>query len=204
MWGNGPTVIATLRLEPMGGIDVMATDVLDSTYRNEIVVSTRPLTYASFGVMEARAFAGVIAPGMDIGMLPLAEKTSRAIMLTDGFGAQKMNTVAYELLKEFDSNLGTLNASKPTRANLLRPELVVNRMNDDSLKLPSPYETLRPNARVRVTREPHIGQSGKVTDISKMPQLLESGLRAIVATVSLTNTGQIVKVPLANLEAIGG
>jgi hypothetical protein len=204
VWGNGPTVIATLRLEPMGGVDVMATDVLDSAYRNEIVVSSRPLTYATFGVMEARAFAGIIAPGMDVSLLPLAEKTPRAIMLTDGFGAQKMNTVAYEFLKEFDSNLGTLNASKPTRANLLRPELVINRLNDDSLKLANPYEGLRPNARVRVTRDPYMGQAGKVTDISKMPQLLDSGLRAIVATVSLTNTGQVVKVPLANLEAIGG
>lgn len=205
VWGNGGSVIATIRLEPMGGIDAMATDVLDTAYRSEIVVSSVPLTYASFEVMEARGFAGVIAPGADASLLHLLEKSSKAIMLTDGFGAQKMNAAALELLREVDGFLATLNASKPTRGSLLRPELIINRgSGQDMLRAANPYEALRVNTRVRLTRDPYVGLIGKVLEIGRVPQLLDSGLRALVATVMIPTTGQTIRVPLANLEIIGG
>jgi transcription antitermination factor NusG len=203
VWGNGVTVIATMRLEPSGGIDVMPRDVLDTTYKNEIVISTRPLTYASFEVLETRGFAGIIAPGMPAHLLPLAEKTERAIMLTDGFGAARMNVVTFDLLKEFDSYLATLNASRPTRWNMVRPELVINRSGDDALRPANPYEPLRRGARVRLTRDPYQGQTGKVAEISRVPQPVDGGLRAITVTVDL-NIGAQVRVPLANVEIIGG
>ncbi|MFQ3647098.1 MAG: hypothetical protein SNJ54_10260 [Anaerolineae bacterium] len=205
VWGNGRSVIATLRMEPSNGIDQLPTETLDPAFKGEIVISTRPLTAQSFHVMSARGFAGVIAPSMPAELLPLAENEPRAIMLTEGFGVPRMNSGALDLLKEMDGFLATLNANKPSRAHLLRPELVVNRGSvDQSLRAPNVYEPLKVNARVRVTREPHQGQVGKVLELPKLPQRFESGLRAPAARLLLLNTNEQVVVPLANLELIGG
>lgn len=205
LWGNGRSVIATLRLEPMSGIDVMAADTIDTAFRGEIVISSRPVTYASMEVMDTRGFAGIIAPGAEASLLPLLEKSAKAIMLTDGFGVQRMNYATYELLKEMDGFLATLNASRPTRGSLLRPELIVNRAgNQEALRAPNPYEALHVNTRVRITRDPHLGQVGRVTALGNEVELLDTGLRTMAADVLITNTGQSVRVPVLNLEAIGG
>lgn len=205
VWGNGRSVIATLRLEPNAGIDTLPTDTLDTAYKGEIVISSRPLTAQSFAVIHARGFAGVIAPSMPATLLPLAENSSSAVMLTEGFGAARMNTAALDLLKEMDGFLATLNASQPSRASLLRPELIVNRGNvDQEVRAPNPFEPLKVNTRVRVTREPHQGQIGRVLELPRAPQRLPSGLRAPVARLLLLSTNEQVIVPLANLEAVGG
>jgi hypothetical protein len=168
------------------------------------VISTRPLTPLSLQVMTARGFAGVIAPSMPAKLLPLAETSSKAIMLTEGFGQARMNAAALDLLREMDGSLATLNASKPTRASLLRPELVVNRSADQNLLAPNPYEPLRVNTRVRITREPHQGQIARVLELIKLPQLFASGLRAPAVRLLLLHTNEQVTVPIANLEVIGG
>ncbi len=204
LWGNGRSVIATLRMEPADGIDSLPLDTLDPSFRGEIVISTRPLTPLSLQVMTARGFAGIIAPSMPAKLLPLAEASSKAIMLTEGFGQARMNAAALDLLREMDGSLATLNASKPTRASLLRPELVVNRSADQNLPAPNPYEPLRANTRVRITREPHQGEVALVQELIKLPQLFASGLRAPAVRLLLLHTNEQVTVPIANLEVIGG
>lgn len=205
VWGNGRSVIATLRLEPTKGIDSLPVETLDPAYKGEIVISSSPLTAQSFVVMNARGFAGVIAPSMPSSLLPLAEASPHAVMLTEGFGVARMNTAAADLLKEMDGFLATLNANRPSRGSLLRPELIVNRSNaDPNLRAPNPYEPLKVNARVRVTREPYQGQSGRVLELPRAPQLLPSGLRAPVVRLMLLSTNEQVVVPLANVEAVGG
>jgi hypothetical protein len=205
LWGNGRSVIATLRMEPSNGIDSLPLDTLDTAFKGEIVISSRPLTPLSFQVMTARSFAGVIAPSMPAELLPLAKICPSAVMLTEGFGQARMNTAALDLLREMDGFLATLNASKPSRAHLLRPELVVNRSGaHQDVRAPNLYEPLRVNARVRITREPHQGQIARVLELIKLPQLFESGLRAPAVRLLLLNTNEQVVVPLANLEVIGG
>jgi len=205
VWGNARSVIATLRMEPSGGIDSLPVDTLDTAFRGEIIVSSRPLTSASFYVMDARAFAGVIAPGMPSELIALAAQSPRAVMLTEGFGQARMNAAAYDLLREMNGFLATLNASQPTRTSLLRPELIVNRgSTEQNVRAANPFEPLRVNMRVRVTREPYQGQVGRTTELSRLPQMLEGGLRALTATLTLTNSNLSVRVPVVNLEVIGG
>jgi hypothetical protein len=42
VWGNGRDVIAVMHMEPSQGIESIALNALDTTYRSEIIVTTRP------------------------------------------------------------------------------------------------------------------------------------------------------------------
>jgi len=203
VWGNGGNVIATMRLEPSRGIETIQREALDLTYKNEIVVTARPLTLAALEVAEVRRFAGIVAPSMPIELLPMVQDTDRAIFLTEGFGNYRMSVPTFELLKEFDSYQVTLDAHLPRRWDVRRPELVINRTINDMVPAPDPYLTLKKGQRVRITREPHVGNIARVLNLPKNPMPLENGLLVPCARVEIATTGNQINVPLANLEYIG-
>jgi hypothetical protein len=203
VWGNGKTVIATMRLEPPSGLDKLERESLDLNYKNEIIVTNRPLTKDSFDVMEIRTIAAVIAPSMDISLLPIALASEKGVLLTEGFGESRMNASAYDLLKEYDSYQATLNAYLSSRWDVRRPEVVVNRIGDANLPTPNAFESLRRGSKVKITREPYLGIMAKVLELVRVPQEIDNGLRVMVARVELNTTGAQVYVPLANIEFIG-
>jgi hypothetical protein len=56
---------------------------------------------------------------------------------------------------------------------------------------------------IRVTRAPYAGQSGVVEGLPEQAAAVEGGLRVPVASVRLT-TGEVVTIPIANVEAFAG
>ncbi len=201
VWGSGKTVIATLRMEPPTGIDTIPLEALDTTYKNEIVVTTHPLTPQSLRVAEARNFAGLVAPSMPIQLINRVAQLEKAVLLTEGFGTIPMNEMAVTALKDFDSYQAVLDAYLPRRWEARRPELVIHRRTEDTLTPPDFRQTLRRGMRVRITRAPYTGQIGKISDLPERPLALENGLAVPVARVDLVSG--TVEIPLANLELSG-
>lgn len=202
VWGNGRSVIAIMRMEPKEGIENIALNQLDTTYKNEIIVTMRPLTQDGLRVAEIRSFAGIIAPSINANLLEYASQAQRAILLTEGFGQIRMSSAIATLLQEFDSFQMTLDAYQPQRWEERRPEIVVNRASSTA---PAPAELnirLQRGIRVRITRDPYAGLFGKVADIPRLPIALDNGLRVPGAMIELIN-GDTVAVPLANLEIAG-
>lgn len=201
IWGSGKTVIATLRMEPAKGLESIPLEALDITYKNEIVVTTRPLTSQALRVAEVRSFAGLIAPSMPSYLLKQVQKFDKPVLLTEGFGNISMSETILAVLKDFDSYPAVLDAYAPRRWEARRPEVVIHRRTDETLTAPDFRMTLRRGMRVRVSRAPYTGQIGKVIDIPERPLLLENGLSVPAARVELI-TGT-VEIPLANLEFSG-
>ena len=85
-----------------------------------------------------------------------------------------------------------------------RPEVFINLPSRSGDRPPPPRisHALRVGESVRLTREPHPGSVGEISDLPKTPQLLDNGLRVLCARVGLV-TGESVLVPLANLEVLG-
>lgn len=202
VWGNGGSVISTLRMEPPGGVETIPPDELDNTYRNEVVVTRRPITPRVLEVMTGRIFAGLIAPSMDSSLLDQVLELNNRVMLTEGFGNIRMSQAILALLQEFDSYQVTLDTHTPQRWSSRRPELVINRSTDEP---PPPVDwqiSLRRGMRVRISRTPHSGVAGRILELLDTPVELENGLRVPGARVEI-GPDEIVEVPLANLELAG-
>ncbi len=204
VWGNNRRVITTMRIEPEEGMTKIEADDLVLRYKGAVVVTQNPITLASLEVLRDRGLVGVIAPSMDISLVPLAMETNAAILLTEGFGNIRMSRVILSLFEKFNEKQITLDAYMPNRWENRFPEVVVNRTprKDSPPRRPNPLLVLRNNMTVRVVREPFIGQTGKVVEIPKLPVQLDNGLRVLCARVELS-TGEQVFVPLTNLEVLG-
>jgi len=201
VWGNDQRRIASLRLEPADGIESLAPDSFDQAYRNEIVATTHPLSERGLYIAQERNFAGLIAPSMSAALIERVMAMETAIMLTEGFGSLTLSEQALALLREFDSYQAILDAYRPRRTAARRPELVIPRSGEAPPAL-DPQLALRRGSKVRITREPHYGQQGKIVDLPRGLLRLPNGLRVPCATVDL-GLGKVVQIPLANLE-VGG
>jgi hypothetical protein len=126
-------------------------------------------------------------------------------MLTDGFGLGGMCEPAFNLLAGNSGREAWLNATTGDRFAGKRPEIIIPLPSPSSLTPPPPSdgEPLKEGKRVRVLRGPDAGRVGTVIGLSDKPMALPSGLRAMVAAVTLEESlgsRPTITVPFANLE----
>jgi hypothetical protein len=205
VWGNDHSTIATLRIEPEAGIENIISDQLEMRYLGAVIVTKRQLKPKALAVMEEQGFAGIIAPSMDYTMREQVLAANGAVMLTEGFGDLRMNRAALNLLTEFEGQQATIDAYQPRGWESRRPEVIINQAAPRGGESPMRLNimlTTRTGMTVRVTRDPYMGQTGRILDLPKSPLLLENGLRVLSAQLELA-TGEKVIVPLANLEILG-
>lgn len=204
-WGSGGSAIGIVRIEPEDGLENVRADEFDAQVRGAIMVTRRPLKLSGLTMMDELEFGGIIAPSMDSVLREVAMVKQGAIMLTEGFGSMRMNSTVFNLFSELAESraLCVLDAARPDRFGTRRPELVATRAVGRGERPPTPTAApLKTGMNVLITREPHAGLSGKITDLPKTPYLLDNGLRVQCARIELL-TGGTVLVPLANLEVYG-
>jgi hypothetical protein len=204
VWGNNRRVIGALKIEPEDGLESLFGENLDIQYRGSILVTRRSLRDTGLQVLEDQSLAGVIAPSMEAGLIDRVMSLKSAVMLTEGFGALRMNVAAFNLFTQYNGRQATLDTAQPTRWEGRYPEVIINPSGRGSGRAPRPNTdmTLEVGTNVRMTRLPNAGMVGKVVNLPKSPVLLENGLRLLCAEVE-TITGERFTVPLANLEVFG-
>jgi hypothetical protein len=203
VWGNDRRAIGTLRPEPRAGLESFLFDSIDTQYRGAIVFTRRPLNASALALIEEQGFAGVIAPSMEVDLLDMAMEASTALLLTEGFGSQRMSNANSAFLESFDGRQATMDALLPEPMEVRRPEVIINvPLTDERPPAPNVNLALQPGLTVRLTRSGSQGVTGTVVDLPKTPILLENGLQVFCAQVEI-NTGEKLMVPLANLEVTG-
>jgi hypothetical protein len=203
VWGNNRRAVGTLHIDPPKGIENVDPDAIDIQLRGAIIVIRRSLTPDLLQAMIALNLAGLIAPSMESDMIKEAGSLRSAILLIDGFGAQRMNTPTYQFFEEMDGRQATLDAVMPAPLELRRPEVVINVPLTPQERPPAPLTnlSLQQGMQVRVVRGGAV-TFGEAIGLPKTPVMLDNGLRVQCAQVELV-TGEKLMVPLANIEVPG-
>jgi hypothetical protein len=209
VWGNGKRAVGAIQMEPDDGLELIQGDDIDMRWRGAIVVTRRPLSELGMQIMEEQDIAGVVAPSLDSTLMHAALNFGRAILLTEEIGDIRMSVAVQnfltDILEESPNLRGSLDAVEPSVMEARRPELLMNvqqRAGEDP-RPPRAVDRLRPGMSIRVTRAPYAGQSGVVEGLPEQAAAVEGGLRVPVASVRLT-TGEVVTIPIANVEAFAG
>jgi hypothetical protein len=204
VWGNDRNAIGTLRFEPPEGLISIRREELDVSYKGDIMITRNALTADDLELGVVQGFAGMIVPCMDASLVSAALKVSFPVMVLSGFGSLRMTAAALQLLEELEGMPVVLDAATPRRFQVRRPEMVVTRpVTQDNPVQVQEMVLLEVGMKVRISREPHFGLVGRVTDLPNQPLLLDNGLRVPCARVEIM-VGEIVDIPLANLELAGG
>jgi hypothetical protein len=202
-WGNGKSHFGTFKLEPPGGIESLQGEVL-SEYRGNAILMRGPIkSPLAFAVAAAQEIPAIIAGSMHANLRDFALRQTIPVMITDGFGELQMSEIVYNLLRDNMGRQAAFHALQPTRWSTERPEILIPLPSGGQTPpQPETDQPLREGAYVRVTRSPHMGASGRIRRLVEDPRPVENGLRFAGADVQLFS-GQIIFVPLANLESLG-
>jgi len=130
------------------------------------------------------------------------EEVGLTYIATEGFGKMRMSQRTFDLLKQFEGHLASVNGATQIRAGVMRPEIIIaheesfDQTSDDSLA-----GGMIPGTYVRIIREPFFGAICKVVNLPVELQQVETRSYVRVVEVELDD-GRIVTVPRANVEII--
>jgi hypothetical protein len=202
VWGNGKINYGLLTLLTNAPDDILTTGMLDVSMRGSVVVAAYCEDEKVLLTADDFPLRGMILASMDSALIPVALNVSFPIVIVEGFGKLPLNLDASNILNSASRREASLNAEPWNRITNTRPEVVIalpDGVRPETLTETVPFSV---GQIVRVVSPPYKSLVGSLTTLQPGLSVLPSGLRAQTAGVRLLN-GDIVQVPLANLEVIG-
>jgi len=202
VWGNGRIdsgVLVNIAEKPDG---VLTAGRLDVSLRGSILMAGMVQDAETLQTAAELPIRGLILSSLYPSLIQVAREMRYPIMVTDGFGALPMNSAAYKLLSTNAKRDVTVNAEVYDRYSGARPEVIIPLPISSDPETPHEVETFAVGLQVRMRRPPGMGMIGSISSLKPGLTTLASGLRAAAAEVTLEN-GEIVIVPLVNLEVVG-
>lgn len=143
--------------------------------------------------------------GYDLGVaITGSEDKKLSLLVTEGFGRLPIAERTWSILKENQGRLASLSGATQIRAGVIRPELIVPKLDEGELvvdKAQESGESFVVGANVRVIREPHFGQLATVIKLPASLAEIPTGARVRVAEIQFAD-GSNMTIPRANLELI--
>lgn len=197
VWGNGK-IASGILLTAATAADELTRANLDVSKRSGVVVAgyiAKADTLLAAHDLPVRA---LILSSITADLIDQALQSEIPIVLMEGFGRIPLNQAAWSLLKSNEKRdivvNGTLNPERNEKPELFIPLPAQGEAAQE-------YAELVRGALVHVTVPPYAGQAA--TFVTERPGLtrLTNGLRVAAGDIQL-ETGQIVTVPLANLDVL--
>jgi hypothetical protein len=202
IWGNGRMdtgVMINLADKPD---TILTASRLDVSMRGSVMVGGQVKDAETLKAAGELPVRGLILASLFPSLLPLAREVRYPIILTDGFGAVPMNSVAYRLITSNAKREATLNAEAFDRYSGARPEVIIPLQVAAEPPPANEVEAFAPGQTVRLRRPPAAGMIGTITTLRSGLITFPSGLRAVGAEIKLENGEQLL-IPLVNLEVVG-
>jgi hypothetical protein len=191
VWGNGKI-----------NYDVLTLGMLDVSLRGSVVMGCHCEDEKVLLSADDFPVRGMILGSMDSTLIPAALSVSYPIVVVEGFGKLPMSQDAYDILVSGSRREASVIAEPWNRGANTRPEVVIalpEGVLPEALNESMPFAVGR---KVRVVSPPYKSMVGTLTNLQAGLSVLPNGLRTQTTGVRLLN-GDIVQVPLANLEIIG-
>lgn len=197
---------------------IVGAEQLQGELRDQVLVAGSKITLEAIRRAASAGARGVITGGIDqldlvefvggeIGVgITGQEDIALPVVVTEGFGRMRMADWTFDLLREHQGKLVSLNGSTQVRAGVIRPEVIIPLGPVAAGEgEPSTVEPVRApavvssRARVRILRKPYFGLWGVVSEIPGRPERIETEAVVRVVKVKLQD-GREVVVPEANVE----
>ncbi len=181
--------------EMKGAVVVGGSLITYNGLQKAIEVGVNAVVVGGFDDADLKKFLG-----FDLGVAITGhEELGLTLVLTEGFGQIPMADKTFALLKECEGKNASVNGATQIRAGVMRPEIIVARDEEASMKENEAKLILDIGTRVRVIREPYFGLFGTVTalpaELTKLPT--ESLARVLDLKF---DDGTVATVPRANVE----
>jgi hypothetical protein len=202
VWGNGKINFGLLNLLAHSPDELVTPAMMEVRLRGSVVMACYCEDEKVLTSAEELPIRGMILASMDSALIPAAMKASYPIMLVEGFGKLPMNQDAFDILISGAMREASVIAEPWDRIKNTRPEVVIALPDGVPPEILTETTAFEIGQTVRVVSPPYKSLVGKLTNLQPGLSVLPSGLRAQTAGVRLLN-GDVVQIPLANLEVIG-
>jgi hypothetical protein len=152
------------------------------------------------GGIDAKDLADLL--GFDLGVAITGnEEVGLTLVVTEGFGPLAMSAKTHELLADRAGQVASVSGATQIRAGVMRPEVLIPH------EVPSVEQTevdtgfMHAGSVVRIIRDPHFGDLGKVIELPPEPAVLDTEAKVRILTVTL-KSGDRVTLPRANVELV--
>ena len=130
-----------------------------------------------------------------------SENNITSLIVTEGYGKIQMGQQTFDLLKDHNDQLASVNGATQIRAGVIRPEIIIPKTkssnnNDEIKKTVGIVE----GSLVRVIRSPNFGEIGYVKKLPPELRKMESETMVRVAIVEIDKNQ--IEIPRSNLEIV--
>ena len=183
--------------------DVLSAERLDVSLRGSVILGGQVRDLETLRAAAELPVRGLIVSSLPSQLIGSAYQMRYPIIVLDGFGSMPMNSAAFKLLTTNNKRDVTVNAEHFDRYLGNRPEVIIPLpVPSGEPDEPKDFAIFAEGQMVRLRRAPNAGMIGTLSNLRSGLSELPSGLRAPAADVKLEN-GEIVLVPLINLEVVG-
>ncbi len=201
VWGSGKESMGKLKIVTRSRDATLSIGQIANVKDGQIVVAGR---IDRVDVLEKAAESnifGIIAGSMSAELCQISTQFPFPIILTDGIGTSGMSAAIFTQLQEFDGADTSLFAAYDATLGE-RPEIIIPRESDKPGGNIIPlYKALTVGDKVRILRQPYVGQVGEIVHISNFSKTILINIKAHGADVKLEDDS-IVFIPGNNLELL--
>ncbi len=129
------------------------------------------------------------------------------VILLDGFLPAPFDEAIFAVLRAGEGQVASVDGTTHIRAGVVRPRVFIPVASGPGVRTavsPEVAQPLTAGCKVKITREPFQGISGRVTAIGRGLEPIETGAQVILADVELEGNGEKVRVPKQNLVVMAG
>ena len=186
---------------------------LDDSLKDMIIVCGSFIDFKIYEHASKIGVKGIVCGGIDyndiskiikkpLGVAITGTENTMNLILTEGFGKIDMAKKTFEILKENDGNIVSINGATQIRAGVLRPEIFIHKDSEiKNEKIDENQLVISEGSIIRVIREPFFGKIGEVISLPSKLVMMKSETKVRVAEIKFQDDQQEI-IPRANLEVI--
>ncbi|OGC41912.1 hypothetical protein A2Y85_01090 [candidate division WOR-3 bacterium RBG_13_43_14] len=215
IFGIGGETIGLLATAVSSPDQPLTQNDIDKSFKDKIVIGGSIVDYDTLVHARNIGVRGIVVGGIedndlkkfmgyDIGVAITGhEQVGLTLIITEGFGRLRMADRTFNLLKSLEGKKASINGATQIRAGVMRPEVLVPLESAPTKKTAdlSSGTGLEIGMSVRIIREPHFGDIGKIINLPVDLADIETEAHVRVLSVELDNK-ETITLPRANVEII--